>query len=139
MAATPTPDRTVDIGALDVHVLLTGSYASMNPTPKPPTAYMTPLMTATPRPTRASIIDAFVLQVPLTAAGLKTQAAAFEDPLPTVVRRRLVPLNAPAPVASGGPPLGLNWLQVGAPPRPFALVNTQVSVHPPHPPKIIIQ
>ena len=50
-------------------------------------------------------IDAFVVQVPLpgaagAAAGLNTQAAAFVDALPTVVRRRLAMLNAPAPVAA---------------------------------------
>src|SRR5437762_1621670 len=100
---------------------------------RPPTAYSVPLMAATPRSHRAVAIDALAVHVLLpgpggAAAGLNTQAAAFVDALPTVVRRRLVRLNAPAPVASGGPPLGLNWLQVAAPPRPFALVNTQLSV-----------
>src|SRR5437879_3353606 len=107
-------------------------------------AYSVPLMAATPRRSRAVGIDAFVVDVPLTgaggaAAGLNTQAAAFVDALPTVVRRRLASLNAPAPVASGGPSLGLSSVQVGVPPRPFALGNTHASVHPPHPPKTIIQ
>src|SRR5437870_1149693 len=101
-------------------------------------------MAATLRPSRAVDINALVVHGPLpgargAAAGLKTQAAAFEDGLPTMVRRRLVTLNAPAPVASGGPSLGLNSVQVGVPPRPFALASTHASVHPPHPPKIIIQ
>src|SRR2546422_8809061 len=101
-------------------------------------------MAATPRPARPSDINAFVVHGLLpgargAAAGLNTQAAPFVDALPTVVRRRLVALNAPAPVASGGPSLGLSSVQVGVPPRPFALVKTQGSVHPPHPPKIIIQ
>src|SRR6266480_2050399 len=107
---------------------------------RPPTAYSVPLMAATPSSSRAVGIDAFV-DVPLTgaggaSAGLNTQAAAFVDALPTVVRRRLVALNAPAPVASGGPSLGLSWVQVGVPPRPFALPSTHSSAYvpPPEPP-----
>src|SRR5213592_1729208 len=100
MAVTPNPARRVGIDALVVHVLLPGSYASTVANPllmkvRPPTAYSVPLMAATPSPSRGVAIDALAVQIPAAgaaAAGLNTQAAAFVDAFPTVVRRRLVTL-----------------------------------------------
>src|SRR3977135_1582342 len=91
MPAAPTDASAVGIGALVVHVSVTGSYASRISNDLqavvplvPPTAYSTPLTVATPRRYRPVGIGALVVHVSLAGSYAST-----------VVRPGLVPTSWP--------------------------------------------